>query len=146
MGLRGKTLSIVAVVAGALFAFLGLQAKADKKTMDEQGISVPGTITSAEVQRTSKKKKRHIIRVNWGEGAMRKENDLFPVTKSFFQSRVQGESTVTSPEVTVKYLPGQPDSAIIEGGSSNFLGMEWLGGIVGAAGIVGCWRGFLARR
>ncbi len=47
--------------------------------------------------------------------------------------------------MAVVCLPGDPSSAIIEGGSTDFAGMEWLGYVVGAISLVWAYYAFVLR-
>lgn len=144
--LQMKTLSVMALLIGALFLFLGLQAKSKRKVLERDGVSAQGVITRAETGTASKGKKKYFLRVTWGEGADRQIDQRFEVTKDFFLSKIEGDSAVKSPDVMIRHLPGNPKTAVIEGGSSSFAGMEYLGYGVLALGLWGIWRGFFIRR
>ena len=145
MGIQAKTMSLCGLCAAGVFVFLGLSAKNYNQQLEANGLSFPGTITRVEVQSGSKGKKRYVIDVAWGEGQGRREGDKFVVTKSFFESKVGVDSAILSPEVTIRHLPGAPDSAIILGGTSDLGGMEWLGGIIGIVSLIGTFLSFRPR-
>lgn len=145
MSVKIKTLGICALLAGALFVFLGYEAKAEWEKMEKEGISVPAQITSAKINRTSKGKKRHYLYVTWKSESATHADQHFLVKKEFFESKVQGENVVKAPDVTVKYVKGSEADAIIVGGSTDFGGMEWLGYIVGLVGVYITWKAFRPR-
>lgn len=146
MNLQMRILSVMALIMGAVFLFLGLQAKSRSKALERDGVSTQGVITKAETGTGSKGKKKYFLRITWGEGADRQVDQRFEVKKEFFLSKVEGDSVVKSPDVIIRHLPGNPKTAVIEGGSSSFAGMEYLGYVVLALGLWGIWRGFLIRR
>jgi len=119
---------------GVIFICLGFNAKHSAARLEAEGTSYAGTITKAEVQSGSKGKKRYVVRVTWGEGDQTKTDDPFVVTKSFFLSRVSEDGVVTDPSVTLRAFPGDPDSAVLVGGTSDLGGMENLGYFVAALG------------
>jgi hypothetical protein len=134
MSLKVKILGIVALVIGALFTFLGLQTK-----------SKIGQITRVSVERGNKGKKRYYMYVTWASEGTTHNDQRFPVTQTFFQSKVENDTTVKSPEVTVRYLKGPEAESHLVGGWSNFRGMEYLGYIVILVGIVVTWKAFKPR-
>lgn len=134
MQIRPFIPSLCILGMGVTFIGLGLNAKSSAARLEAEGVSYAGTITRAEVQSGSKGKKRYLVRVNWGEGDQTRTDDPFVVTKSFFLSRVGEDDGVTDPSVTLRCFPGNPDSAVLVGGSSDLGGMEWLGYFVAALG------------
>ena len=145
MSTKIKTMGICAIVIGAVFVFLGFKANAEREALAKSGISVPGVITSAKIDRGSKNKKRHHLMVTWNAGETAHNDQRFLVKKAFFDSKVHDGTEVKMPDVTVRYVPGQEADAIIVGGSSDFVGMEYLGYIVAFIGVVICWFSFRKR-
>ena len=119
---------------GVTFIGLGFAAKQSAARLEAEGVTHTGTITKAEVQSGAKGKKRYLVRVTWGEGDQAKADDPFVVTKTFFLSRASEDGVIADPAVTLRSLPGDPDSTILVGGTSDLRGMEWLGYFVGALG------------
>lgn len=140
-----KTLSLCALAMGILFAVLGLNASSQRKNLEVNGVSAPGKIVHAEVQPGSKGKKRYVIHVDWTQGENKHVAQRFVVKKAFFDTKVEDRSQVVVPDVTVRYLPDKPGSEVIDGGSGDFSGMEWLGLIVGLLGLFGTWKSFFAK-
>ena len=134
MQIRPFIPSLCILGMGVTFIGLGLNAKRSATRLASEGVSHAGTITRAEVQKGSKGKKRYLVRVNWGEGDQTRTDDPFSVTKTFYLSRVGEGGVVADPSVTLRCFPGDPDSAVLVGGSSDLGGMEWLGDLVAATG------------
>lgn len=120
-----------------LFLLFGFSAKKKAARFEAEGQSFAGTITRTEIQSGSKGKKRYVVWVTWGEGAQVQTDDSFVVTKQFFSGKVADDGAVADPSVTIRSLPGDPDSAVLVGGTSDLGGMEWLGLIVG---VIGLWQ------
>lgn len=129
-----------------LFLLFGFGAKKKAARFEAEGQSFAGTITRTEIQSGSKGKKRYVVWVTWGEGAQVRTDDSFVVTKQFFQGKVGADGVVADPAVTIRALPGDPDSAILVGGTSDLGGMEWLGLLVGVIGIWQLMRTILSLR
>jgi hypothetical protein len=130
----------------AVFLALGFTAKRQAARLEAEGVSVPGVISQAELQTGSKGKKRHILRVTWGEGGAKREGQPFVVTRAFFSERVREDGAVSDPNVTLRHLPGGQENAILVGGTSDLGGMEYLGfAFAGLGGFVAI-RTLLRRR
>ena len=141
-----KSISYCAVFIGVVFVVLGLFAQRNSKELDEKGVSMPGKITQAEVRRNGKHVKQYILHEAWGEGAERQADSTFNVAEQFFESKVEGETKVVSPDVTVRMIPGDRGSAILVDGTQSFDGLEPVGVVVGFLGLLGLGLVFLLRR
>ncbi len=134
MQIRPFIPSLCILGMGVTFIALGFNAKRNAARLASEGVSQAGTITRAEVQTGSKGKKRYLVRVNWGEGDQTRTDDPFSVTKTFYLSRVGEGGVVADPSVILRFFPGDPESAVLVGGTSDLGGMEWLGYFVAALG------------
>ena len=141
MNTQMKTLGICVVMVGLIFITLGLYSKNQNEHLLRAGISEPGTISDARLEAGSKNKKRPILVVKWGRGSEERTDD-FEVKKSFYETKVQGRGTLVNTDVTVRHIPGRPNTAIIEGGSTDFSGMQWLGYAVSLGGVCLTYRAF----
>lgn len=145
MNTRGKAFGICLLAMGALFIFLGFQAKMAQQRMDTEGISVPGKVQSAKINRTSKGKKLHYLYVTWEADGTAHTNLPYQVKEAFYETKVKGDGVVFVPDVTVRYVKGDEDDAIIVGGAKDLGGMEWLGYIVTLIGLYVTWKAFRPR-
>lgn len=123
----------------ALFITLGLGAKAKAQELKEKGRTVNGTVIGHEIQHGSKNKKTYYLKVTWSEegSATPRVGDRFTVKKAYYEAHMG-----TNSGVSVRYIPGKKDSAVLEGGSTNFGGMEWLGYVIGAVSVTGAFFSF----
>jgi hypothetical protein len=133
-------LPICILLMGLLFSVIGLHAQQERQKLERSGISASGQVISGKLSSGSKGKKNYHLRVRWSEdGAFREQ--LFPVKRDFFAQHVVGsghsetDNKVTAPEVSVRTIPGQPEEAIIVGGSSDHFGMQYLGYPLVALGL-----------
>jgi len=123
---QSKIFGFVLFGIAAVFITLGLRSESRKQNLKVLGKSEAGLITGARITSGSKNKKSHTLVVKWGEGDA-SHADSFTVRKSFFTTKVDGEGKIISSDVTVRHVPGQADTAIIEGGSTDESGMQWVG-------------------
>lgn len=140
-----KSISSCAVLIGIAFVALGFFAKRSSKELEEKGVSVPGRIVQAQVSHRGKHVTQYFLHVDWGEGAERRTDDTFDVSEGFFRSKVEGETQVVSPEVTVRMIPGDRGSAVLVGGHPSYGGLEWIGVVVGVLGLLGHGLTFILR-
>lgn len=126
--------SLCALGMAIIFIALGFNAKWHNSKLEKEGASFTGHITKSEVQKGSKGKKRYIVWVTWGEGDQIKKDDSFVVTPSFFESRLGSKEKADGDMVTIRAIPGKPESAVVVGGTSDLSGMERLGYFVAAIG------------
>jgi len=144
MNAQIKTVGICVIVAGLIFTVLGLNAKKKADHLRDQGVSSPGMITSSRVELGSKGKKRHILTVKWG-GEAAPQTESFQVRKKYFETKVDGNDQLVATDVVIRYIPGQPGTAIIEGGTIDYSGMQWLGYMTLFGGIITSYKAFKPR-
>ena len=122
-----KGVGLVIIIMGAAFAGLGLHSKNRQANLDVHGVSEPAEITRAALESGSKGKKRCIITVQWGAPQAR-ETRKFEVTKEYFQTLVDAEGKLVAPGTTIRHIPGEPGSALMEGAvypMGGFLGVGY---------------------
>lgn len=118
---------IVILILGAVFAGLGFHSKSRQATLDAQGVDEPAEITQAVMESGAKGNKRCIVTVQWGAPQAR-ETRKFEVTKEYFHTLVDPEGKIIAPDTTIRLVPGQPDSALMDGASypmGGFLGVGY---------------------
>ena len=117
---------IIIAVMGSVFAGLGLYAQGRQAELDAHGLTEPAEITDAAIESGAKSNKRYIFTVQWGEPQAR-QTKKFEVEKAYYLTRVDAEGKLTSPSTTVRHLPGQPDSALLDGAAYPFAGWQKVG-------------------
>jgi hypothetical protein len=144
--LQPYTLALCAIFGGLIFIALGLHSNLRRQEMEQRGVSFPGTILEEKVDSRgdANDTKRYLLRVSWNEGGAAPLDKYFEVQRDYYELRAQVVDGGPKPPVIVRAIPGQPDRATLVGTSSDFHGMEWLGYLLVAAGVFGCWR--MARR
>lgn len=119
-------IGIIIVVMGSVFAGLGFYSSSRQSKLDAQGVTIPAEITVAAVESGAKSNKRYIFTVQWGE-AQARQTKRFEVEKAYYLTRVDAEGKLTSPATTVRHVPGQPDSALLDGAAYPFAGWQKVG-------------------
>ncbi len=144
--LQPYTLALCAIVGGFVFIALGLHSKLRRQEMEQHGVSFPGSILEAKVDSRgdANDTKRYLLRVSWNEGGAGPLEKYFEVQRDYYELHAPVVDGGPPPPVTVRAIPGHPDRATLLGTSSDFYGMDWLGYLLVAAGVFGCWR--IARR
>jgi len=133
-----KGVGLVMVIAGMVFAGLGLRAESRQADLDMYGVTVPAEITQAAIRSGTKSSRRCILSVQWGELQAR-ETQKFEVKKEYYLTLVDGEGKVIAPNTTIRYIPGRPGTALLEGSSypmGGFLGVGYGFLVFGAVLIV----------
>lgn len=116
-----KGVGIVIVLMGMVFAGLGLRAKSLKAKLDAHGVTEPAVITQAAIESGAKNNKRCILTVQWGEPQAR-QTKKFEVKKEHYETLVDGEGKLVAPNTTIRHIPGQPGTALLEGGTYPMAG------------------------
>ncbi|MEZ0275100.1 MAG: DUF3592 domain-containing protein [Roseimicrobium sp.] len=132
---------IVVVVVGLVFVVLGLRSKSMSDDLQARGVSESAKITDATVEKGAKNKKRYILTVSWGAPEASQVRK-FSVEKAYFLSKLNAENRLVSPDITVRQIPGDPDSALIEGQKYAFSGGQWAGYFVTLLGAVMAYKGY----
>lgn len=139
-----KGLRLTVLLVGGLLMGSGLGSKARGDEMEEKGISVPGKITGATTDRSAQDKKRHYLTVTWASanGEVKLTDQRHFVTRAYFEKRVRPDGKVTTPEVTVRYLKGHEEDAVLVGASTERSLMNYIGYFIGLGLFLG-WRMYL---
>ncbi len=120
-------LGIVLLAIGGLFFYTGISEKMRLARLESEGVSTPGKIVEAHVRSGQKGRKTYYLSVDWDAGTERKNGDSFSVTRLFYNSRIGNGGSISDSSVTVRYVPSDPDSAIIVGGRPEMEGIRWVG-------------------
>ena len=125
--LQLKGVGIVIVIMGLVFAGLGLRAKSRQAQLEAHGITQPAVITQAVIESGAKSNKRCILTIEWGEPQAR-QIQKFEVEKAYYQTLVDAEGKLVAPNTTIRQIPGQPGTALLEGATypmTGFLGVGY---------------------
>lgn len=129
-GLAGPILAVGAWLDGDRYARL-----------DELGITVPATIGMYEESRSWRGRSSYVLGVEYEQADGRQRRRKLRVTEAFAGTVVQGASLVQS-TCQVRYLPSDPDVAVVVGGSEDPRQLLWPGiglGVVGGGLLVVAW-------
>lgn len=121
-----KGVGIVLVIMGLVFAGLGLRAQNRQAELAAHGVTAPAEITEAAIERGAKSSKRCIVTVQWGEPQSR-QTRKFEVEKEHYLKLVDSEGKLVAPNTTIRHLPGQPDTALLEGATYPMIGFASAG-------------------
>jgi hypothetical protein len=135
-GMRSKVqrqfvvIGLVIIVMGGVLVALGLHADRKEKELAARGVSEPARILSGYVELPTKgTNKRYILTVQWGE-PQGTQSQKFAVEKDYFDSKIDGANNLISAATTVRHIPGEPDTALMEGASYAFAGWQSAGYVV----------------
>jgi hypothetical protein len=115
---RLKLASIIGLIGGPAFAFMGFKEKQKIENIEKNGVEVAGIPVSGNLKKGRRGAKTYTLNVEYldSKGAPRSKD--FKVTGDFFESISTGDE-ITADTVPLKVLPDQPDQAIIIGGSDD---------------------------
>ncbi len=132
---------LIVVAIGLVFVGFGHYAQKQANELQAHGVTEPAQIIGASIESGSKGKKRYILTVQWGE-AQAQQTQKFAVGKKHFESKVEGKDKIVTAATTVRLIPGQPDTAVVEGGLTSFSGAQWAGYFVVLLGALMTYKGF----
>ena len=114
-----KIVAAIAVIAGPILTTLGYQEKERLAALEKDGITVPGVLEGGESKRSGKRSKSYNFDATFTPQGGSQVTKTFKVTATFFSDRTD-ETSITNPDVEVRYLAADPTgSAIIVGGSTD---------------------------
>jgi hypothetical protein len=123
-------IGLVIIVMGGVLVALGFHAERKEKELVARGVSEPARIINGYVELPTKgTNKRYILTVQWGE-PQGTQTQKFAVEKDYFDSRIDGANNIISASSTVRHIPGEPDTALMEGASYAFAGWHSAGYVV----------------
>ncbi|GEP41666.1 DUF3592 domain-containing protein [Brevifollis gellanilyticus] len=128
-----KIISILAVLGGPFAAMEGYKDKQMLAEMEKSGVTVPGEIMGGESSKKRRSSSYSFDVAYTPQGAAAPVEKSFKVKADFFKAHVSGDS-IGDPKVQVRYMPANPDSAIIVDGSTDDTALFPIG--IGAA-VVG---------
>lgn len=140
---RLKIASIIGLIGGPAFAFMGFKEKQKIENIEKNGVAVEGVPMSGNLKKGRKGAKTYTLNVEYldSKGALHSKD--FKVTGDFFESISNG-TEITADTVPLKVLPDQPEQAIIVGGSDDDRFMFPVG--IGAFALGGIGTVFAFRK
>jgi len=119
-----KLFALIAILAGPALAYWGQQEKTKLAELEKSGVTVDGFIIGGKSK--TGKGSYHSFTVDYKQADGAKVSRDFKVQKTFFQAHVSGDA-VSDPDVKVRYLPAQTETAIIVNGSTDNTNMLPIG-------------------
>ncbi|WP_395749922.1 DUF3592 domain-containing protein [Prosthecobacter sp.] len=140
-----KIVAAIGILAGPFLAYNGHQEKERLARLEKDGITVEGLLGDGESRRSGKRSRSYTFdAVFTPQGASTPVKKSYKVSSSFFSSHTN-ETTVTNPQIQVRYLPDNPhDSAVIVGGSTDDAALFPVG--IGAFALGLCTLGVMTLR
>jgi hypothetical protein len=141
MNVRINKLLLFSILAIILGPFIAVRSshwdKVDKEwreKLEKEGVEVPGLLESVKQTSTN-----CMCEVSWMTKDGRKMNQSMTLLGHFVKPRLSG-IFVSRPDVTVRYVPSDPEIAIVRGGElDNGTGgnSPVVGIVIGVLGLVG---------
>ncbi len=125
----------LAIFLGPILSTIGCRDQQFHAKLVKEGITVPGEIQSGEMFSGRKGRKTFNFEVTFTPKGKPPVKRSFNVGRSFFDQHASNE-VITDDRVQVRYLPEQPNSAILIGGTEKVGQMVWLGIVFLAIGIL----------
>jgi hypothetical protein len=130
---------VIAFVAGIAGIVYGYTEQARVSEFDKDGVSVIGEIMQGEERSGRRGRRSYTFEITYQvEG--RSYTNQFSVTGDYFKQHVRGDEIGPNSAVELKYLPRDPNQAIVVGGSTDGVWALWAGlagAGIGLFGIVG---------
>ena len=123
---------VIAFVAGIAGIIYGYTEQARVSEFDKDGVSVMGEIWSGEERSGRRGSRSYTFEIAYKVSG-RPYSNKFSVNSKFFKEHVVGDEIGPNSEVELKYLPRDPNLAIVVGGSTDGIWALWAG--LAAAGI-----------
>ena len=134
---------LFALIMGPVLTYKAYEEKQSNDRIAKEGIEVQGVPTEGHSQ-TGRRSSSYKLTVMYPTKGGKPVTHEFKVTRDYFKS-VSNDTTITVPTVPVKYLPSDPHSAIIVGGSDNNEIFLWIGPVLFVIGAV-CLGNMLRKR
>lgn len=143
--MRLRTLVVLGLVTGLAGPSLAVGAWLDEQRyaqLEAAGITVPAKIGMYEESSSWRGRRSCVLGVEYEQDDGRERRRKLRVTEAFASTVVQGDKLVQS-TCQVRYLPTDPDVAVVVGGSEDLRHAFWPGlglGVVGAGLLGVAWR------
>jgi hypothetical protein len=142
---RVKLFALIATLGGPVIAYLGWEEQQTQGRLDKEGVTVPGLIEKGEERSGRKRRKTFSLEVTFTPKDQTQQRRRFTVGRSYFESHVD-KASVTNPSCEVRYVPADPNLAIVVGGSSDGSAMFPVGVVAAVLGLLTSLYMFIFRR
>lgn len=112
-----KIVAAIAVLAGPYLAWTGNLEKQRLDRLEKEGVTVPGVIEGGEWSK-GKRSSKYIFEASYKTQDGKDMMGNFQVKVDYFKAHATDEA-ITVPDVEVRYLPADPATAILVGGSTD---------------------------
>lgn len=133
---RLKLVALIALVGGPAFGYITHQETVRLQALEKEGETVPGVITGGELSTGRRGSKKFDFEVIYKTKKGDEVKKTFRVYRAFAEKYVADKSLIRD-DVEVRYLPKDPQNAILVGSSNHTPEMEYVGYGVGAVGLLG---------
>lgn len=131
-----KIIAVVAVIAAPFLTLEGQKEKQRLAALEKDGITVNGILEGGESRKSGKRSRSYSFDASFTPQGGTPITKSFKVKSTFFDSHTD-DTSITIPEVQVRYLAASPqESAIIVGGSTDNALLFEAGIGVGAGGLI----------
>lgn len=127
---------VVAMIAGAIFAYLGFNDGQLHSNLEKNGKVAAGEILGGEWSSRRRRGTTYKMDVLYTPEGKSPVTKSFTVTSGFFKSHAT-EGMITNDQCQVRYLPTDPETAIIVDGSKNSSWLMWPGIVAFVVGMIG---------
>ncbi len=132
---RLKYVALLGILAGPVLAFMGWKEKQKLAVIEQDGVTVPAEIESGEMTKR-KRTKTYKLTVGYKpQGASEVIHKEFTVKKAYVDMHVN-DDTIKDTHAEVRYLPSDPQQAVLVGGSTDAAAMLPVGGAWGLIGLL----------
>lgn len=121
---------IAALLAGLGMAVWGFLDYQKMSKLDRGGVVTDGVVVNQQAER-NRRSTSYYLTVNYTPAGKN------PITKSFIVSQSYYNLKSVGGSCKVKYLPNDPETAIILGGSLDASDFLWIGSAIAAVGLIG---------
>lgn len=126
---------VLAIIGGIVITYLSGQDYMKQQRLEKEGVISEGIITSGE-SRKRRRSRSYDLQVTYFTQEGTAHAKKFPVQSSYFNAHTDSHS-ITDPSCQVRYLPSDPNVAMIVGGSNDASHLLLLGLGALAIGIGG---------
>lgn len=115
---KAVLVGLILIAVGPFLTFTGHKEKTRLAQLEKDGATVEGYITGGESKSGRRRGTSYTFNVEFKTADGKAISRDFNMKSDFAKAHISGDS-ISDPNVKVRYLPADPDNAIIVGGSSD---------------------------